>query len=1361
MSIKKTLNGTASFLLSFMVAFSAFGDDLEIYLGTSQASVEYYPNVLFIMDTSGSMSGKDSTTETRMLRVQNALAQTLNSVTNVNAGLMRFSDFGGPIIFPIQNINSTVVPELITPIIDGDDDAYEVNGVVNTNSSQIRVSQGTSTVISGYRYQQINIPRGATITNAYLRFTSRQLNTSATSINIRGELIGDSQPFSTSNDDISSRTRTSNELNWDIENDFPLSNDTVRTPEFISIIQEIVDQSTWCGKSAMSIIVEANSVDGSSDRRAKAFEDGTGSSPQLVISYDDTTASGCVRGSANYQVASQRDNAEESLYGYQSTGQELTFNASYNRYIGIRFRDLVIPQNATIRNAYIEFTAYQNRTTSGASFLIRGVNEASPRNFRNYSRYLLRDKPKTSAAVTWNNIPAWYKNYSYKSPEVTSIVQELVNRGDWSSSNEMMFVISDFVGVRGAYSYDGKPSDAPKLVIEFEGNATPGTTSTVREHLISKVYEMSENGYTPIVDTLLEATNYFGGLDVDYGLARGTSAVSSSVRKSTRVSHRSSYIGNDSVLPSGCSADNLSSSKCVGEYIPAGATYISPILDQQCQTNNHIVLLSDGEANNNHSVSKIQALLNKNCSGSGGEKCGVDLVGNIGDLGDSVIGSRIITHTIGFNTNNTAASFLNRLAVAGDGGFYQASNTSDLVTAFSSILKTVKDVNTTFVSPGVAVNQLNRLTHNDELYFALFKPSEGAIWPGNVKKYRIDGDKILDKDGLNAVDDGTGFFTENSHSYWSVSPDGNDVREGGAASRMSLSRNIYTFDGAGSINTEANRLHESNTSITKDDLGIGDLPDSETLRTQVLKWVRGVDVKDDDGDDSTEDVRFAMGDPIHSQPIIVNYSTTESAILVATNHGVLHSFDPSTGSENFAVMPKEMLANQYDLYRDGSTFNHIYGLDGDMVLRNADNKKYLYVGMRRGGRNYYAFDITSKTSPSLKFEIRGGSTGFEKLGQSWSRPTATKIRIGSASKDVLIFGGGYDETQDNKEFRSVDAVGNAVFIVDADTGALLWSASNANADHIMTEMKYSIPARISVIDREGDGYADHMYVADMGGQLFRLDIHNGKGVSELVTGGIMADFGGDAAIDNRRFFYGPDVSEVNIGDEHFYAVALGSGYRARPLNSVIQDRFYMIKDTGVFTLDENQMYTLPSVPLTASDLFNATAHTLTSTDETEREIATSEFSEKSGWYLELGAGGEKVLASPLIIDYQLFFTTYLPATANDSACAPPAGNSRAYLVNLVNANAVTDLNYDGDYQNEDRYAQLRQTGIAPETKILIEDIIKPVVCLGTECTSAVIDLDENGDPEACGTAFECLAENIYGRFERVQKSSWKTEVERE
>ena len=1363
MSIQKSLVTGISFLLTSMISATAMGDDLEIYLGTANEQVTYDPNVLFIMDTSGSMTNKDGGSESRMLRVQNALKETLQNVTNINAGLMRFSDYGGPILYPIRPIDDNVVPEIIVPIVEDTDDAHEINGIVDLDSGHIKLTQGTDIVTSGLRYQNLNIPQGATITNAFLRFTSDQLNTSATTLKFRAELTGDAATFSSSNNDLSNRTVTSSMVEWTNDNDWPLSGETISSPSLVSVLQEVIDQSAWCGGNALNILIEGTSSSSASARRARSIEEGNGASPQLVIAYDDTDATGCVTGKRTYQVTSQSNNAEETQWGWNNTGSELTLKSSDNSYIGMRFQNIGIPQNAIISDAYLVFTAYQNGTGSGASFRISGADEGDADNFSSHPKYLLRDKAKTGS-VLWSDIPAWYKNYSYQSPSIKNVVQNIVNRGDWQKDNDMMIILSDFTGVRGAYTYKGKPSGAAQLVIEFQGAATPGEVATVREHLVSKVDELAASGYTPIVDTLYEATSYYGGLNVYYGLKRGESNVSSTVRRNTRVSHRFSYEGSDSVLPSGCSEDNLSDSDCINEYIPSGAKYVSPITDLQCQTNNHIVLLSDGEANNNHSVDEIQTLLDKTCTGSGGEKCGLDLVKNIGDTGDSVIDARIVTHTIGFAANSTANNFLNQLALQGGGGFYQADNSADLVTAFQQILKTVKDVNATFVSPGVAVNQLNRLTHRDELYFALFKPAEGTIWPGNLKKYKISGDKILDKNGQSAVDEGTGFFSENAHSYWSVLADGNDVRNGGAASQLDLTRSIYFFDGAGTITTTSNKFHEDNANISQADLALGDVPDPELARETVLKWARGVDVRDEDADGDTTDVRLQMGDPIHSQPVIINYSESDSAILVATNQGFLHSFDAETGEENFAIIPKDLLSNLYDIYQDGSTLSHIYGLDGDMVFRDlhdGNGTKYLYVGMRRGGKNYYVFDVSSKTSPKLVFKVEGGSTGFEKLAQTWSRPTITKIRIGSTARNVMIVGGGYDEDQDNYTTRTQDNEGNAVYIIDADTGELIWSASNSDASMVIDEMDYSIPARISVIDREGDGFADHMYVVDMGGQMFRLDIHNGKSLSDLVTGGLMADFAGADAVDNRRFFYGPDVSEISLAQEHYYAVAVGSGYRAHPLNSVIQDHFYMIKDFGVFNIDEEGKYGLPETALSLSDMYDATNHLLTSSDTDEQEIEANSFAEKSGWMIQLSSGGEKVLASPLIINYRLFFTTYVPATASTSVCAPPTGTSRAYLVELVNGNAITDLDFDGELEHEDRYADLKQTGIAPDTKILIEDIVKPVVCLGTECTSAVIDVDENGDPVACGTDFECLAQNIYGRFERVIKNAWKTEVERE
>ena len=157
--MRKLSSYFASTILFSCIGFSAFGDDLDIYLGNANSAVTYNPNVLFIMDSSGSMGGYDGTDQTRMLRVQNALKTALGSATNINAGLMRFSDYGGPILYPIRNIDETVRPEIVISTNDDDHDAHEIDGAVTTNANDLVLSKGTKTVTSGLRFTDLNIPQ--------------------------------------------------------------------------------------------------------------------------------------------------------------------------------------------------------------------------------------------------------------------------------------------------------------------------------------------------------------------------------------------------------------------------------------------------------------------------------------------------------------------------------------------------------------------------------------------------------------------------------------------------------------------------------------------------------------------------------------------------------------------------------------------------------------------------------------------------------------------------------------------------------------------------------------------------------------------------------------------------------------------------------------------------------------------------------------------------------------------------------------------------------------------------------------------------------------------------------------------------
>src|SRR5690606_17704298 len=134
--------------------------------------------------------------------------------------------------------------------------------------------------------------------------------------------------------------------------------------------------------------------------------------------------------------------------------------------------------------------------------------------------------------------------------------------------------------------------------------------------------------------------------------------------------------------------------------------------------------------------------------------------------------------------------------------------------------------------------------------------------------------------------------------------------------------------------------------------------------------------------------------------------------------------------------------------------------------------------LRRGGREVYALDVTDPDKPKYLWSISGGSGVFAELGQTWSAPKHTQVNVGGTAKDVLIFGGGYDTTQDGQASYSEDSVGRAIYMVDAEIGAVLWWAahsSNGSAPLSTSAMKNAIPSEIAVVDFDTDGFADIMY----------------------------------------------------------------------------------------------------------------------------------------------------------------------------------------------------------------------------------------------------------------------------------------------
>lgn len=1224
-------------------------------------------------------------------------------------------------------------PTVSTPDSDHYRQFKSYNGGSRKTELKIGYQTGSGLQKVGMRFDDLRIPQGATITSASVEFVSHDTNSSPTSANIVGHDADDSPVFTTSNGNISARSTTSANVSWTPSNwnvnSIQSIGEKYQTTDISTIVQEIVDRSGWCGGNALSVILEGTGL-----REAVSFDQTAKQAPLLKVSYDATSISstgGCTVADMQASIATGSDDTEENLSSGSitttSSDLEMPYDGSNKQLVGLRFRGLLIPRNATITSAKLTFEVDESASGSSSMYIQADANPAPA--ILSSNRYNLSSRSKTVETVNWNSVASPAVNEKISTPDVSPIVQELVNKTGWSSGNDMVFLFSrkSGNGRRTYESYNGEAVAAPSLTVSYRvtgAAASSGsaqiTYQTTREKLKTQLDDMMVTGGTPIVSSLYEAAQYYKNGPVQYGKERGVY----STNRYHRVSHPLSYTGGSLVTPNNCDNDtDPNNNNCKYEEITGSSQYITPINDS-CQSN-HIVLLSDGSPTGEPNIvtTRVESLIGSSCaSTSSSKRCGVELLSYLkgNDQSTSVAGMQdITTYTIGFNFTS---QWMKDLAQAGGGSFYEASSSSSLVDAFNKILGEILKVDTSFVSPGATVNQFNRLTHRNDIYFSLFKPSEKPTWAGNLKQYRLAGDpaQIVDANGDPAVDSESGYFKDTAQSIWSDVVDGSTVSLGGAANEITLSnRNVYTYTGGQTDLTHSNnRFHETNNSLTKEMLNISGQTDS--YKDELVKWARGVDVKDENGDNNTGDVRKHMGDPMHSRPLIINYSDTDSVIFIATNEGFLHVIDSDDGSDIYSFIPNELLPNLNTFYTNSTAVDHPYGLDGDLTtwFDETNNKRYLYIGMRRGGNKYYALDITQREKPQLEWIIDGDSNSdFTQLGQTWSKPFPTKIKVAGVERKVLIFAGGYDTNQDSATTIQADSSGNALYIVDAKTGALVWSGGNtgSGATKTFSGMDYSIPSDISLVDINSDGYTDQLYVGDMGGQVWRFDLDaTASNASELVKGGIMASLSDTGTSNARRFFFQPDVAILNDLGESALAISIGSGWRSHPLDTVVEDRFYMFRSEDIYTAPagygiqrgNSSIYR----PIEEDDLINVT------------NTLNADMSTGHGWMLEMESTGEKVLAKSITINNQVLFTTYRPEEAA-TACSAALGGGALYAVNLRDGGPTSNLDEQGTDENltkTDRVTALTHGGIPPEAIVLFPTdatnsaAIEPIILVATE-----------------------------------------------
>lgn len=624
-----------------------------------------------------------------------------------------------------------------------------------------------------------------------------------------------------------------------------------------------------------------------------------------------------------------------------------------------------------------------------------------------------------------------------------------------------------------------------------------------------------------------------------------------------------------------------------------------------------------------------------------------------------------------------------------------------LIEAFKSILLEIAAVNSVFTATTLPVSTTTQGTYLNQVFVGMFRPDAkvGPRWVGNVKQYQlgfVNGKlDMLDAKNQPAVLAGAGFFSPLAESFWtedsvffaqmpmgtppskSDRPDGPIVEKGGAA-QMLRKANLQNA-GARKMYTLPASPPAAGTALSSKPFSGSNGDVTSSFSAAEIAWVRGeANMTTDDGKEdfvgtylsgttetllgSTGARHSIHGDVLHARPVALNYGNGDVVVYYGANDGVFRAVDGrKTGSgagselwsfvapEHYAMLkrqraglpklhlPETNEAGGTVAPADG-TATKDYAMDGPIGVyaRYASGgasvtEAIIYPAMRRGGKAVYAFDVTAKDNPKFLWKITGGSGTYAKLAQTWSMPKPVLLKSNSSTPPVLlVMGGGYDPAEDA---NNSTGIGNVIYFINGRTGDLIKAL----------ETEYSVPSDVTVIDKNEDGQPDRAYVADVRGNLYRVD---------FPTTGDLLDSASWATTEavkiaelEGKVFYPPDA----VATKNFIAVMVGTGDREKPLLVSTSDNFFLVKD---------------NVDAAAPTLRNQGNMTrvarIDNTSMLPVDVINPVADEPEGCYLQLATNGEKVVNAPFTIAGTTYFGTNRPKPSNPNICSADLGEAYAY-----------------------------------------------------------------------------------------------------
>jgi len=368
-----------------------------------------------------------------------------------------------------------------------------------------------------------------------------------------------------------------------------------------------------------------------------------------------------------------------------------------------------------------------------------------------------------------------------------------------------------------------------------------------------------------------------------------------------------------------------------------------------------------------------------------------------------------------------------------------------------------------------------------------------------------------------------------------------------------------------------------------------------------------------------------LGDIVNAQPVFVRkpfaqYTDTGYAafkeanaaraptVYAAANDGMLHAFDadPASGAERWAFIPTLSLPDMNQLANTDYPTNHHYFTDGTPVVADiydaADAvpkwKTILVAGMNKGGKGYYALDITDPAAPKALWEFTDPDMGY-----TFGNPMVVKLIGGQW---VVLVTSGLNNT-DGKGY---------LYVLEAGTANILYKIATP-AGSAATPSGLNKIAGWAVGDPLIDNTVSHVYGADMLGNIWRFDVNDlpamtpaGREATLLAT---VKDSGGTPQPITTR----PELGQVGP-DIHVY-VGTGQYLGNSDPATTQQQSIYGIKDTLA-------MPAVAGTPVIADLRATLTRQTIT---QSGSGLAATRAVEgcavaTNGWYVDLPDTGERI-----------------------------------------------------------------------------------------------------------------------------------------